>query len=604
MNGSDIWVGTDKGVAEITDDKHTRNFDDTNGLRSNEIYSICYDSARKLMWFASQGSLSGFNGSTWTYQDSISDGLPNRIIRSIITSPDTLLWIAPDSLPPYAYAHDEKVKRIWMKKDEGLEPNTYVFFLKTFSNILYAGTDKGLYKWDGAKWTNVDPSIPNNRVSSMAFINGNLWIGSDGDYIYQKTSSSWKHYSLSEIAFNLITCLLVDSKGRYWVGGGLKPGTKGSPGIGLCMYENDTWRYINKKDGLTDSLIISIGEDETGHIWATQNRSFMSVLQSDGSIDPYWKSYSWSKQSAWTGKDWTLTGVQRGNTGEMFVTAYGWDIGGARGGLFKWDMAKKTWTQIGSDIDYAKIVTYKRSPWAYHFCSIYNTYMQVYDGKSWTKYDNNDGFLSTDISDFAFEGSTAWITTGGGLARFINGSVTLYSVANVPDLISDNFSSICIDWNGTKWLGTKFSGIAKLSSDSTWSTMQIGNMANSPYIYQIMPYRDKSKIVFATGNGLWIYEVSSEPPSDLSELACYPNPLYYSSKNRNVYFDKVSQNARLYIWSSSGRKIVPETNTFLSDHKTYILSWVVPENIRSGIYFFIIEQNGERKKGKVAIIKR
>jgi ligand-binding sensor domain-containing protein/signal transduction histidine kinase len=59
-----------------------------------------------------------------------------------------------------------------------------------------------------------------------------------------------------------------------------------------------------------------------------------------------------------------------------------------------------------------------------------------------------------------------WVATGAGLARFDGLSFTVFNSRNTPPLESDDISALCVDREGTLWIGTFGGGLACLEAGS------------------------------------------------------------------------------------------------------------------------------------------
>ena len=102
--------------------------------------------------------------------------------------------------------------------------------------------------------------------------NGWLWAGtSAGVYVFHPDSlmenpHSYVVYDMAsgKLRSNEIKCLFQDSKGRMWMG------TSGK-GLSMCQpangYRDLSFRHFDVSDGLVNSMVQSITEDEKGRIW-------------------------------------------------------------------------------------------------------------------------------------------------------------------------------------------------------------------------------------------------------------------------------------------------------------------------------------------------
>jgi len=97
---------------------------------------------------------------------------------------------------------------------------------------------------------------------------GNIWIGTHGGGLAVLRPGD-NHFTLynqtnSRLPFDKVHALLCDSRGRIWVG---------TYGGGLSVFDKGSGQFINytEKDGLQNSTIYQIVEDELGHIWVSTN---------------------------------------------------------------------------------------------------------------------------------------------------------------------------------------------------------------------------------------------------------------------------------------------------------------------------------------------
>jgi signal transduction histidine kinase/ligand-binding sensor domain-containing protein/DNA-binding response OmpR family regulator len=97
---------------------------------------------------------------------------------------------------------------------------------------------------------------------------GNIWIGTHGGGIavYQPGNGKWTIYDQenSHLPSNKIQSLHRDGKGRMWIG---------SFGGGLAVFDQGKQRftYFNEHDGLQNTMIHQIVEDDGGQLWMSTN---------------------------------------------------------------------------------------------------------------------------------------------------------------------------------------------------------------------------------------------------------------------------------------------------------------------------------------------
>ncbi|HEV2479363.1 MAG TPA: two-component regulator propeller domain-containing protein, partial [Puia sp.] len=103
---------------------------------------------------------------------------------------------------------------------------------------------------------------------------GNIWIGSHGGgmTIYDPRTRRFRVYNQENgtLPNNKVQTFLLDSRGRMWLG---------TFGGGLCLYDEtrDTFHVYNEKDGLQNTNVYSVVEDDAGRIWVSTNSGVSSL---------------------------------------------------------------------------------------------------------------------------------------------------------------------------------------------------------------------------------------------------------------------------------------------------------------------------------------
>ena len=89
----------------------------------------------------------------------------------------------------------------------------------------------------------------------------------------------------------------------------------------------------------------------------------------------------------------------------------------------------------------------------------------------------------------------------------------------------------------------------------------------------------------------------------LSDAHAYPNPYKpHSDPNHNfgVNFTALTPGSKVQVFTPSGETIFEKT----TDSTGTAVNWTTIDTVNSGVYFFLItDENGQKKKGKIAVIK-
>jgi ligand-binding sensor domain-containing protein/signal transduction histidine kinase len=153
---------------------------------------------------------------------------------------------------------------------DGLSQNSVFAILKDYKGFMWFGTDEGLNKYDGYKFTvyKHDPenphSISNNSLYGLLEDAAhNLWVVSAGGLDrFDRMTESFTHYNNEghDVVFRNI---FQDSKKRIWLGG-----TEG-----FCLFDADKGKFrVYKNDdkdpnSLSQNFVYRITEDNSGELW-------------------------------------------------------------------------------------------------------------------------------------------------------------------------------------------------------------------------------------------------------------------------------------------------------------------------------------------------
>ena len=112
--------------------------------------------------------------------------------------------------------------------------------------------------------------------------NGNMWIcTSNGIYLADLSTPSIKaHYTLGQ---NLTRTMLIDGKGRRWVG------TFGE-GIFVCSPKMEIIKTLDVNNGIPSNTVNQIISDKSGNIWAGSAEGLIKISPSDNITVYDWNS--------------------------------------------------------------------------------------------------------------------------------------------------------------------------------------------------------------------------------------------------------------------------------------------------------------------------
>jgi len=244
-----VWVGTEKGLDRY--DTKTGNFehfyskpDMTNCLPGNSIWGIDEDSSGNL-WIATNSGICKMSRGTGEFTQFKHDpNNPNSLNEdrtwNLCVDNNDEVWIGTQSGGVNRYSSKTG-------KFKSYDISNFVLLLKCDNDgNIWAGAEKGLYKFDNSKDTFIYYGYDQKRSGMIgpgtisAFLKdsrGNLWIGNSGGlYNYNKKSDSFKKISVDDgLIDSFISGILEEKPGVLWI----------STAKGLSRFNYDKMTFDN-----------------------------------------------------------------------------------------------------------------------------------------------------------------------------------------------------------------------------------------------------------------------------------------------------------------------------------------------------------------------
>ncbi len=151
---------------------------------------------------------------------------------------------------------------------QGLPQNTVQAIAQTIDGYLWVGTQEGLARFDGSRFTLFDRrSTPELGASSvvalLAELDGTLWVGTNGGGLLRMRDGRFEAVR-PETGFTgtKVQALARDGKGVLWVG---------TDDAGLFRLEGSRFRKIAAPEGPGSWLVRTLCVDRAGVAWAGTN---------------------------------------------------------------------------------------------------------------------------------------------------------------------------------------------------------------------------------------------------------------------------------------------------------------------------------------------
>jgi diguanylate cyclase (GGDEF)-like protein len=372
------------------------------------------------------------------------------------------------------------------KADEGL-PQSYVKAIaQTKDGYLWLGTEGGLARFDGVRFTVFDernaPALRGSDVLALcAASDGSLWIGLRGGGAVRYRGGSFTGFTTRDgLPSDVVRSLYEDSSGRLWIGteagavlfrGGrfvaaYPKASAGEPDTVMAIAESggDLWfatygsglrrlhqgvvTTFDHTRGLSSDLVRCLYADRDGGLWIGTRGGGFGELRGDR-FTPY-PLHAGNWATIGTG------GIKRDRDGNLWVGTVG-------GGLLRLQAGERIAAYAKSDglaTDVVDCVFEDREGILWIGTEGEGLH-SLKDGKV-TTFGRAEGLSGNDLFPiFEDRARTLWLgSRGGGLNALRDGRISAYT--KKQGLASDVVKSLAEDRDGNLWIGTDGGGLDRL----------------------------------------------------------------------------------------------------------------------------------------------
>ena len=367
--------------------------------------------------------------------------------------------------------------------DQGLPQNSVQAVLQTRDGFLWVGTQEGLGRFDGVRFTLFDektePAFKDHDVRTLCEDkDGALWIGTQ-DGLVRLREGVFAAYGLaSGLPGKSITSLLADSKGRLWVGTdqGLSRLENGRfvtpldlsarPYVVLAMAEigNALWFATDKdglvrltdaretftvKDGLGSNVVSSLLATRNGVLWVGTRNGINRI--EGGRIS--------TVTGPWGGGSQPVSSMVEDRQGNVWV-------GTRSGGLFRVRGGRiETYSEAEGLSGSIVLAIYEDREGSLWIGTESKGLNQLRDVK-FAAYGVHEGLRQEMLLPIYEDRAGAlWLGSfGGGLQRFENGRFRTFG--REQGLRGEFLTSLVEDRFGDLWIGTDDAGLFQMSHGS------------------------------------------------------------------------------------------------------------------------------------------
>jgi signal transduction histidine kinase/ligand-binding sensor domain-containing protein len=210
------------------------------------------------------------------------------------------------------------VRQSW-NAEAGLPQSSVQAIAQTADGYLWIGTEEGLARFDGVRFTVFDkkntPALHSNQVTALLVDREqNLWIGTHGGGISRFNKGQITAAThLREATDLTVNALFQDHQGVVWAG---------TAGAGLLRFAGDNTTSLTTASGLADNSVFAMAEDSRGVLWVGTYRGLSRLV--DG------KPQTLSKDEGLAGR--YIRAICADGSGALWVGTIGeglWRLGNA-----------------------------------------------------------------------------------------------------------------------------------------------------------------------------------------------------------------------------------------------------------------------------------
>jgi ligand-binding sensor domain-containing protein/signal transduction histidine kinase len=162
---------------------------------------------------------------------------------------------------------------LWRIED-GLPQNRIRAICQTLDGYLWIGTDEGLARFDGVRFTIFDqsnaPALHDDGILALRVArDGALWIGTEGGGLVRYKDGTFRNFGASEGLTNgFVRAIHEDGSKTLWVG----------TDRGFFRKTGDRFARLDNTPDVPMATVTGIGEDDAGRIWVASAAGLLAIV--------------------------------------------------------------------------------------------------------------------------------------------------------------------------------------------------------------------------------------------------------------------------------------------------------------------------------------
>jgi ligand-binding sensor domain-containing protein/anti-sigma regulatory factor (Ser/Thr protein kinase) len=374
------------------------------------------------------------------------------------------------------------VHRIWTVQ-QGLPAGTIYAIWQTNDGFLWLGTQTGLERFDGVRFTageNSYPGMPSGLWIRTAYVDaqGALWVGTNEKGVYRFLNGKSTHYSTENgLSSDLIYCLVPGTQGDMWI----------CTGNGLAHVSNGKLDLIHIPHGRASDTIRATCLAPDGTLWVGGEAPVLYEMKG-GRFDGRPLRSIPSDSGVRAIACGSSAGPSANTTGDASKDMWV----GTTAGLLHMEGSKQRLYTVRDGLADDSVLSLTQSPDGSLWVGTRSGFSRVRGGEI-ESFRPEDGLSQSSVfSVYEDREGSLWVGTKHGLNQFVDGRAIPYTVNE--GLPSNAAGPLLQDSRGGIWVGTLDAGLAKFSG-RRFTAMTTGNGLSSNMILSLAQDSD---------GGVWV----------------------------------------------------------------------------------------------------
>ena len=367
------------------------------------------------------------------------------------------------------------VHRIWQTQ-QGLAESTVYSIIQTHDGYLWLGTQAGLVRFDGVRFTPVESiyaTAPTNIWvrDLLQDSEGALWIATNESGVYRMENGSFTHFSQKDgLPADSTSSLAAGRNGDIWIG----------TANGVARWNNGKIQAFHEQDGVM-RFVRNVFFAPDGTLWAGGDGPDVSTFDGTRFV---------ARRLAALSADSGVRSIAGSNDGTMWL--------GTNIGLIEWkDGREKLYTTKDGLVDNWILDLFESrdgSLWV----ATRSGFSRIRNGEI-ESFKPQDGLSqSTVFSVYEDREGSLWVGTKHGLNQFLDGRGVPYTVNE--GLPTNDTGPVLQDRSGTIWIGTLGAGLTRFDG-KRFTTLTARDGLASNFVEALAEDADGSLLV-GTNRGM------------------------------------------------------------------------------------------------------